>query len=92
MQNVSFLSPISALTKDSQLSSRSKSKMSSKHSLEKGEECNDKSKPQNRSRLYFDCRHAEDLIVTPFAQILASLRTVRSNYVTLTNLQSSTYA
>ena len=28
----------------------------------------------------------QDLIVTPFAQILASLRTVRSNYVHLTNL------
>ena len=30
----------------------------------------------------------QDLIVTPFAQILASLRTVRSNYVHLTNLPS----
>jgi len=28
----------------------------------------------------------EDLIVTPFAQILASLRTVRSNYIHLTNV------
>ena len=28
----------------------------------------------------------EDLLVTPFAQILASLRTVRSNYINLTNL------
>ena len=31
---------------------------------------------------------AEDLIVTPFAQILASLRTVRTNYMSLTNLPS----
>ncbi|XP_076462948.1 3',5'-cyclic-AMP phosphodiesterase 4C-like isoform X1 [Babylonia areolata] len=31
-------------------------------------------------------QHAEDLIVTPFAQILASLRSVRNNYVTLTNV------
>ena len=30
--------------------------------------------------------HGEDLIVTPFAQILASLRTVRSNYIHLTNV------
>jgi cAMP-specific phosphodiesterase 4 len=30
--------------------------------------------------------HGEDLIVTPFAQILASLRSVRSNYVMLTNV------
>ncbi|XP_074834274.1 3',5'-cyclic-AMP phosphodiesterase 4C isoform X2 [Carettochelys insculpta] len=31
--------------------------------------------------------HGEDLIVTPFAQVLASLRTVRSNFATLTHLQ-----
>ena len=30
--------------------------------------------------------HPEDLIVTPFAQILASLRTVRANYIHLTNV------
>merc|ERR1719167_1737363 len=30
--------------------------------------------------------HGEDLIVTPFAQILASLRSVRNNYITLTNV------
>uniref|UniRef100_A0A674EHL4 Phosphodiesterase n=1 Tax=Salmo trutta TaxID=8032 RepID=A0A674EHL4_SALTR len=29
--------------------------------------------------------HGEDLIVTPFAQVLASLRTVRNNFTTLTN-------
>uniref|UniRef100_A0A8D3AEE4 Phosphodiesterase n=1 Tax=Scophthalmus maximus TaxID=52904 RepID=A0A8D3AEE4_SCOMX len=33
--------------------------------------------------------HGEDLIVTPFAQVLASLRTVRNNFTTLTNVQSS---
>ena len=38
---------------------------------------------------YFHCRHAEDLIVTPFAQVLASLRSVRNNYITLTNVQVS---
>ncbi|XP_029798138.1 cAMP-specific 3',5'-cyclic phosphodiesterase 4D isoform X3 [Suricata suricatta] len=31
--------------------------------------------------------HGDDLIVTPFAQVLASLRTVRSNFAALTNLQ-----
>ncbi|XP_055618827.1 cAMP-specific 3',5'-cyclic phosphodiesterase isoform X2 [Toxorhynchites rutilus septentrionalis] len=31
-------------------------------------------------------RHVEDLIVTPFAQILASLRSVRSNLYNLTNV------
>ncbi|KAI1280904.1 cAMP-specific 3',5'-cyclic phosphodiesterase, isoforms N/G [Halotydeus destructor] len=30
--------------------------------------------------------HGEDLIVTPFAQILASLRNVRNNYIQLTNV------
>ena len=34
----------------------------------------------------FYFRHGEDLIVTPFAQILASLRNVRNNYITLTNV------
>lgn len=38
---------------------------------------------------YFHSRHAEDLIVTPFAQVLASLRSVRNNYITLTNVQAS---
>ncbi|XP_034737094.1 cAMP-specific 3',5'-cyclic phosphodiesterase 4D-like isoform X2 [Etheostoma cragini] len=32
-------------------------------------------------------RHGEDMIVTPFAQVLASLRTVRSNFSVLTHLQ-----
>uniref|UniRef100_A0A4X1U823 Phosphodiesterase n=2 Tax=Sus scrofa TaxID=9823 RepID=A0A4X1U823_PIG len=32
--------------------------------------------------------HGEDLIVTPFAQVLASLRTVRSNVAALAHLQS----
>ncbi|KAM4557630.1 3',5'-cyclic-AMP phosphodiesterase 4B-like isoform 2-T2 [Fundulus diaphanus] len=31
--------------------------------------------------------HSEDLIVTPFAQVLASLRTIRNNFTTLTNVQ-----
>ncbi|XP_060088744.1 cAMP-specific 3',5'-cyclic phosphodiesterase 4C [Heteronotia binoei] len=31
--------------------------------------------------------HGEDLIVTPFAQVLASLQTVRSNFALLTHLQ-----
>ncbi|KAK3919793.1 cAMP-specific 3',5'-cyclic phosphodiesterase, partial [Frankliniella fusca] len=30
--------------------------------------------------------HGEDLIVTPFAQILASLRSVRTNFLCLTNV------
>ncbi|XP_056267017.1 cAMP-specific 3',5'-cyclic phosphodiesterase 4D-like isoform X3 [Pseudoliparis swirei] len=31
--------------------------------------------------------HGEDMIVTPFAQVLASLRTVRNNFGALTNIQ-----
>ncbi|KAK2511088.1 hypothetical protein Q9966_016726, partial [Columba livia] len=34
--------------------------------------------------------HAEDLIVTPFAQVLASLRSVRSNFSILANVPSPT--
>lgn len=33
--------------------------------------------------------HGEDLIVTPFAQILASLRSVRNNYISLTNVPTA---
>uniref|UniRef100_A0A4W3HPG2 Phosphodiesterase n=1 Tax=Callorhinchus milii TaxID=7868 RepID=A0A4W3HPG2_CALMI len=33
--------------------------------------------------------HAEDLIVTPFAQILASLRSVRNNFTVLANTQGT---
>ncbi|XP_041357880.1 cAMP-specific 3',5'-cyclic phosphodiesterase 4C-like [Gigantopelta aegis] len=33
-----------------------------------------------------DILHAEDLIVTPFAQILVGLRSVRNNYISLTNM------
>ncbi|XP_034559454.1 cAMP-specific 3',5'-cyclic phosphodiesterase 4C isoform X2 [Notolabrus celidotus] len=34
--------------------------------------------------------HTEDMIVTPFAQVLASLRTVRSNFAVITNQQDRT--
>ncbi|XP_061588658.1 cAMP-specific 3',5'-cyclic phosphodiesterase 4C isoform X3 [Cololabis saira] len=34
--------------------------------------------------------HSEDMIVTPFAQVLASLRTVRSNFATITGQQDRT--
>uniref|UniRef100_A0A8C5AKI7 Phosphodiesterase n=1 Tax=Gadus morhua TaxID=8049 RepID=A0A8C5AKI7_GADMO len=34
--------------------------------------------------------HAEDMIVTPFAQVLASLRTVRSNFTILANVATPT--
>ncbi|XP_042585533.1 cAMP-specific 3',5'-cyclic phosphodiesterase 4D-like isoform X10 [Cyprinus carpio] len=37
--------------------------------------------------LSFFCRHGDDMIVTPFAQVLASLRTVRNNFAALTNLK-----
>ncbi|XP_034824342.1 3',5'-cyclic-AMP phosphodiesterase isoform X1 [Maniola hyperantus] len=33
--------------------------------------------------------HGEDLIVTPFAQVLASLRSVRTNFLCLTNVPAS---
>ncbi|CCD69643.1 putative 3',5'-cyclic-AMP phosphodiesterase pde-4 [Caenorhabditis elegans] len=37
----------------------------------------------------FTLRHGDDLIVTPFAQLLASLRNVRSNLISITNIQNS---
>lgn len=41
---------------------------------------------------YFGYSHGgEDLIVTPFAQILASLRQVRNNFLSLTNVSSAKY-
>ncbi|XP_026729998.1 cAMP-specific 3',5'-cyclic phosphodiesterase isoform X1 [Trichoplusia ni] len=36
-----------------------------------------------------DRAHGEDLIVTPFAQVLASLRSVRTNFLCLTNVPAS---
>ena len=45
--------------------------------------------PQENSQYSYSSpsyRHLEDYIVTPFAQILASLRTVRANYIHLTNI------
>ncbi|KGL92450.1 cAMP-specific 3',5'-cyclic phosphodiesterase 4B, partial [Charadrius vociferus] len=37
-------------------------------------------------------QHGDDLIVTPFAQVLASLRSVRNNFTLLTNLHWATAA
>ncbi|GAB0193261.1 cAMP-specific 3',5'-cyclic phosphodiesterase 4C-like [Grus japonensis] len=34
-------------------------------------------------------QHGDDLIVTPFAQVLASLRSVRNNFTLLTNLHGT---
>ncbi|KAF3819755.1 hypothetical protein GH733_015264 [Mirounga leonina] len=34
-------------------------------------------------------QHGDDLIVTPFAQVLASLRSVRNNFTLLTNLHGA---
>ncbi|XP_059078390.1 cAMP-specific 3',5'-cyclic phosphodiesterase-like isoform X2 [Tigriopus californicus] len=42
--------------------------------------------PSRHSSVASDLGHGEDLIVTPFAQILASLRTVRNNYVQINNV------
>ncbi|XP_044727183.1 cAMP-specific 3',5'-cyclic phosphodiesterase isoform X4 [Chrysoperla carnea] len=36
-----------------------------------------------------DRSHGEDLIVTPFAQILASLRSIRTNFLNLTNVPTN---
>ncbi|XP_077412877.1 3',5'-cyclic-AMP phosphodiesterase 4B-like isoform X2 [Vanacampus margaritifer] len=44
-------------------------------------------KSLSRNSSIFGELHGEDLIVTPFAQVLASLRTIRNNFTTLTNVQ-----
>lgn len=36
--------------------------------------------------------YSDEYIVTPFAQILASLRSVRNNYIALTNVSTHRYA
>nr|XP_032636224.1 cAMP-specific 3',5'-cyclic phosphodiesterase 4A-like [Chelonoidis abingdonii] len=43
-----------------------------------------------RHRLGKSVRHTEDLIVTPFAQVLASLRSVRNNFSILANVPTPT--
>ncbi|XP_004277598.1 cAMP-specific 3',5'-cyclic phosphodiesterase 4C [Orcinus orca] len=45
------------------------------------------SKTMSRNSSVASDLHGEDVIVTPFAQVLASLRTVRSNVATLAHLQ-----
>ncbi|XP_056270084.1 cAMP-specific 3',5'-cyclic phosphodiesterase 4C isoform X2 [Pseudoliparis swirei] len=45
------------------------------------------SKTMSRNSSTASDLHGEDMIVTPFAQVLASLRTVRSNFAVLTHLQ-----
>jgi len=41
------------------------------------------------SRCALFCRHGDDVIVTPFAQILHSLRSVRNNFMAITGLSSA---
>ncbi|XP_071743060.1 3',5'-cyclic-AMP phosphodiesterase 4C isoform X3 [Lepeophtheirus salmonis] len=52
-------------------------------------EMSPKSMSRNSS-IASEAGHGEDLIVTPFAQILASLRSVRQNYISLTNVPAPT--
>lgn len=42
--------------------------------------------PVDTITLTYTGRHPEELIVTPFAQILAGLRSVRNNFIQLTNV------
>ncbi|KRK06058.1 uncharacterized protein Dyak_GE16298, isoform L [Drosophila yakuba] len=44
---------------------------------------------EQEASILVDRSHGEDLIVTPFAQILASLRSVRNNLLSLTNVPAS---
>ena len=58
-------------------------------SVSKQKQQRERSNSNRRFSTCFNSRHADDLIVTPFAQILASLRSVRNNYITLTNVSVS---
>ena len=61
-----------------------------KHRDRSGSRENPRDKCANRRfSTCFNSRHADDLIVTPFAQVLASLRSVRNNYILLTNVQAA---
>ncbi|XP_059224210.1 cAMP-specific 3',5'-cyclic phosphodiesterase isoform X6 [Stomoxys calcitrans] len=44
---------------------------------------------EQEASILIDRSHGEDLIVTPFAQILASLRSVRNNLLSLTNVPAT---
>ncbi|XP_069498071.1 3',5'-cyclic-AMP phosphodiesterase 4B isoform X1 [Ambystoma mexicanum] len=46
-------------------------------------------KTMSRNTSVVNEQHGDDLIVTPFAQVLASLRSVRNNFTLLTNLQGA---
>lgn len=84
MQKLNFLSPLfhkNGKKSEGRQGGRKNSSDNRKGSTDKSE------KPKRKSfTLFNSSRHAEDLIVTPFAQILASLRSVRANYVSLTNV------
>ncbi|XP_023328661.1 cAMP-specific 3',5'-cyclic phosphodiesterase 4C isoform X2 [Eurytemora carolleeae] len=43
------------------------------------------------SSIASEAGHGDDLIVTPFAQILASLRSVRNSYISLTNIPQASH-
>ena len=99
MQKLNFLSPLFGGKNGRQSSRKHSASSSDKGSGEKGASSTSSgsssssssswsSRSKRRTRGLFHCRHAEDLIVTPFAQILASLRSVRNNYVSLTNVPS----
>ena len=83
MQKLQFLSP--NFNKNAKMGVSKTSTEKSKGAMSKI--LPDKWKPsKRRNSIAIHSRHAEDLIVTPFAQILVSLRSVRNNYVTLTNI------
>ena len=81
MQKLSFLSPLfkNGKSREGKLSGRKGSTDYRKGSQDKG-------KKRNLNIFNSSSRHAEDMIVTPFAQILASLRSVRQNYLNLTHI------
>ncbi|XP_068069785.1 3',5'-cyclic-AMP phosphodiesterase 4B isoform X2 [Danio rerio] len=79
------VSPASGLILHPSMASHSQRRESFLYRSDSDYDLSPKSTSRNSS-LVGEQLHGEDLIVTPFAQVLASLRTVRNNFSILTNV------
>uniref|UniRef100_A0A8C7GWY2 Phosphodiesterase n=1 Tax=Oncorhynchus kisutch TaxID=8019 RepID=A0A8C7GWY2_ONCKI len=78
-------SPSSGLVLHSNMGSHGQRRESFLYRSDSDYDLSPKSRELSRNSSVAGELHGEDLIVTPFAQVLASLRTVRNNFTTLTN-------
>uniref|UniRef100_A0A8C7H0Q8 Phosphodiesterase n=1 Tax=Oncorhynchus kisutch TaxID=8019 RepID=A0A8C7H0Q8_ONCKI len=82
-------SPSSGLVLHSNMGSHGQRRESFLYRSDSDYDLSPKSRELSRNSSVAGELHGEDLIVTPFAQVLASLRTVRNNFTTLTNFVSA---